>query len=184
MRRIVGFALVFAGCRCASQTPRDGPVVLPHYAEWETLIRQVALAEVGASSQVARDLTEGEASSWAGEGGEDGARAAGGALGFLQIATSVEDLAVGLPKAASGCAICHVGAGVQPTADRPAWAHETAAAWTAWGVVFSREDAPPGGGEGALRNATEALPKTSAESFGDLLSVCHGCHATGTPGSL
>ena len=179
--RCVWMALLLTGCRCA-ESPPPAPFVAPHYGEWELLVRQVALGEVRTAAQVARDLTVGEPGEWDGAGGEDGARAVGGALGFLQIASSAEELAEGLPIAASGCATCHAGARVQPTGDRPVWAHETAAAWATWGVVFSRQERPPARGTPELRAMAEVWDPASESALTDLVTLCQDCHATGTPG--
>lgn len=183
MRWLAGLGLLLSACRCGSPPPRAEDVRQPHYAEWERLVTQAALGDVETATLLARDLTEGEAAAWDGAGGEAGARAVGGALGFLQIAESRDDLADGLPTAASGCATCHVGAGVQPRADRPEWAHETAAAWAAWGVVFSRSEPPPPRGDPQAAGAAPVIGPPTEDSLGQLLVFCQDCHATETPGS-
>jgi hypothetical protein len=184
MRTGVWVGLLLSSCRCGEPSqPETVNFVAPHYGEWNLLVRQVALGEVGTAAQVARDLTAGAPGEWDGVGGEDGARAVGGALGFLQIAASAEELAEGLPIAASGCATCHAGARVQPTGDRPAWAHETAAAWASWGVVFSMRERPPSGGASEIAAAAAAWDPASKSALADLLSRCQDCHATETPGS-
>ncbi len=175
---ILALAILLIGCRCA-EPPPERELVIPHYGEWDSLVRLSALGEVDAAKLIARDLTEGEAGAWDGEGGADGAQAVGGALGFLQIASSAEDLADGLPIAASGCGTCHVGAGVQPRADRAAWGHETAAAWAVWGLVFSRVEDPPGGGGAEAMRAAEAYNGSPDDPVVALLSDCHECHVRG-----
>jgi len=152
---------------------------MPHYGEWNALVRMSALGEVEAARQVARDLTEGEAGAWDGDGGEAGARGVGGALGFLQAAASAEDLVDGLPIAAAGCGTCHAGARVQPTDGRPEWGHETAAAWAVYGLVFSSVQDPPGGGGDEAVRAAEAYNGSDLDPVGALLLVCQECHSKG-----
>ena len=177
--RLAAILAFVAGCRCGGTraVEDDRPVILPHYGEWDKLVKMSALGQIEAVNVLARDLTEGEAAGWAGEGGEVGVQAVGGALGFLQIASSGEDLVDGLPTAAAGCGTCHAGAHVQQMDDlRPAWGHESAAAWAVWGLVFVRSEDPTLTGGDEARAAAEAYNGSPEDPVGALLAVCIDCH--------
>ena len=127
-------------CTTSPTPPVPKAPVPPHFARWPTLLVRVARVEFEAAGGLARSLSIGVV------GDEHPAAArVGGALGFIQVASTAEELRLGVRKASEACADCHRASGVQVPPSPSAEGHEaplTAAGWQAlWTEGANLDDA-------------------------------------------
>jgi hypothetical protein len=148
---------------------------MAHYAGWDALVEAAWRKDADRVRAIAVDMApgpEGDAPA-----GADGLATTSGALGFVGFAASGEELAGGIAVAARGCGECHAAVGaVAPP--RPAWTHETAAAWAVDAAVWTREGSPSGDVPIEVASAWSepvALdsPQTRVER---VLTACGSCH--------
>jgi cytochrome c553 len=148
-------------------------------------VEKAALGEFESAAGVARDLTAGPQGEVEGAAEEAGSGKVGAALGFVGFAEDPEELADAITSAASGCGLCHAATGALPP-ERPVWSHLSGAAWVVDGLVWSRTEAPPMGGEPPLDALAEtwARPAESdveVASEGEVraarvVAACARCH--------
>ncbi len=162
-------------CRCG---PPEAPsVVLPHFGEWEGLVRAAVRADSAGAAVIARDLTEGQVGAPDAPGGDDGISAVGAALGCLQLPGDSDDLVDGVVEAAVGCRTCQAGASLAAPGAPPPWSHYTAAQRAVWVVVFADVQAL-GAGEVPEEVMAAVVASRDVESqAASVLRACQGCHA-------
>lgn len=179
---VAGFAVLGAVLIAAFYSPPK-PVVRSspaHYAEFPRLVRAAWTGDRPLASVVARDLTAGPAGEQDGEATLAAQDQLGGAIGFVGFTEDAAELADAVAIAGSACGACHTALDVIPPA-RPAWAHESAGEWLAWGLVWGDSKAPAGG-ESNLKAVERVFEDVGADV--SLVTrawlVCEGCHSTTT----
>lgn len=140
-----------------------------HMGEWSALLRAVARGDEPTAQAMARDLSLGSV-----DGAHDGAATVGAGLGFVQVASGASELAMGVARAARGCASCHTARQVQAPPS-PAPGHSGALAVAGWAAVWARGTPPPCPPE------AEARVCSSWPSLDGVLESCQSCHAAGEP---
>ncbi|MBW1879968.1 MAG: hypothetical protein JRJ84_16520 [Deltaproteobacteria bacterium] len=105
----------------------------------------------------------------------------------MGFAEDTEELADAVASAARGCGMCHAATDAVPPA-RPPWSHLSGASWVVDGLVWSRTEPPPAGGEPPLDALAEAWtrPVTSDAQLTSeaevraarVVAVCAACHIT------
>jgi len=174
------------GCRCRSDVA-PAPPPLPHYHGWPRLVEKAALGEIEGAAAIALDLTEGPEGEVEDPAAAAGSGKVGAALGFMAFAEDTEELADAVASAARGCGMCHTATGaVAPP--RPEWSHFSGAAWVVDGLVWSRTEPPPRGGDPLLGALAEAWARpvpsgdrtTSEEEVraARVVAACAACHIT------
>lgn len=165
---VIWLLLGLIGCeRGEVAAPRSGP---GHLVGWQGLLRAVARGDVPSAKILARDLSLGPVSD-----AHPGAEATAAALGYLQVASTPDDLSLALVRAAAGCAACHRDRGVIPP-QPPAATHEAALARAAWGVVWDQPASLPADVQlpEAVRSAWARPDRLAA-----VVAACQGCHQEG-----
>jgi mono/diheme cytochrome c family protein len=185
---------LLSGCRCApADTVQPVGPVLAHYSGWRGLLLAVGRGDLATIRVEARDLSPGAVAESADGAGALALDKVSASLGYLQAASSLDELGTGLGRAAQGCGACHQEMGVIPSVEPPEWSHEAALNGVVHGLVwgerplFSERTSPAGK---AVVNAYQhpvvvesdtgrvKLPG-EPERLQSLLGACWGCHPPG-----
>ena len=146
-----------------SDEPPAAPPLPDHVGEWDALLHAVARGDRSTAQVLARDLSLGPV-----DGAHEGAATMGSGLGFAQVADTHEELVLGVSRAASGCAACHLERKVvAPSAPLPG--HAGALPVAGWAAVWGQTAPCPPPADAAVCAAWPALD--------GVLEACQGCHA-------
>ncbi len=166
MRIVVGLLIGLAGCTCAPEPP----AVVSHVAGYRPLIDAVVRNDVPAVAQWSDNLLGPDDD---GDGGASETTGAG--LGFLRVAMTADERAMGLVAVSEGCGECHVARDVRPAQRPDSAAHADGAAWALYALVWGT---PIGESSHPLAQVVAAAQADSAKMAAQqVLETCQSCHA-------
>jgi cytochrome c553 len=161
------------GAACHAR-PEPAPPPPAHYEAWDALVDAAWHGDTEAVGTHLEAMIGGPPVDGATGPAAEADATLGGALGFLRVAQTPDDLAMGITRAASACGACHAAEAV-PAPLAPEWSHPTAAAWAVDAVVWHRPDVPRAAVLPAEAGAALASDGAAARAR-SLLVACAGCH--------